>query len=54
MICNLEKSVHDNEIETLFCKPPGLKNPETFVLTHNRFNTYMVLTLSDLKTAQSF
>ena len=25
--------------ETVLDKTPGLKNPETYVLTHNRFNT---------------
>ena len=35
-------------------KTPGLKNPETHVLTHNRFNTYMVLIFSDLKKAQIY
>ena len=30
-------------------KTPVLNNPETYVLTHNRFNTYMVLIFSDLK-----
>ena len=35
-------------------KTPGLSNPETYVLTHNRFNTYMVLVYSDLDTAQIF
>ena len=29
-------------------------NPETYVLTHNRFNTYMVLVFSDLKKAQIY
>ena len=29
----------------------GLNNPETYVLTHNGFNTYMVLFFSDLKKA---
>ena len=29
-------------------KTPGLKNPETYVLTHNRFNIYMVLIFTDL------
>ena len=24
-------------------RTPGLNNPETYVLTHNRFNTYIVL-----------
>ena len=28
---------------------PGLNNPETYVLTQNRFNTYLVLIFSDLK-----
>ena len=35
-------------------KTPGLNNPETYVLTHNRFNTYMVLIFSDLKKAQIY
>ena len=26
-----------------------MNNPETYVLTHNRFNTYMVLIFTDLK-----
>ena len=33
-------------------KTPGLNNPETYVITHNRFNTYMVLIFDDLKKAQ--
>ena len=32
----------------------GLNNPEIYVLTHNRFNTYMVLLFSDLKKAQIY
>ena len=32
----------------------GLNNPETYVLTHNRFNTYIVLIFSDLKKAQIY
>ena len=32
-------------------KTPGLNNPETHKLTHNRFNTYMVLIFTDLKKA---
>ena len=28
-------------------KTPGLNNPETYILTHNRFNTYIVLIFSD-------
>ena len=35
-------------------KIPGLNNPETHVLTHNRFNTYMVLIFTDLKKAQIY
>ena len=35
-------------------KTPGLNNPETYVLTHNRFNTYMVLIFSDLKKARVY
>ena len=35
-------------------KTPGLNNPETYVLTHNRFNTYMVLIFADLKKAQIY
>ena len=31
MIDNLEEMFHD--------KLPGLKNPETYVLTHNRYNS---------------
>ena len=32
----------------------GLNNPETYVLTHNRFNTYMVLIFSDSNKAQIY
>ena len=35
-------------------KTPGLNNPETYVSTHNRFNTYMVLIFTDLKKAQIY
>ena len=35
-------------------KTPGLNNPETYVLTHNRFNTYIVLIFRDLKKAQIY
>ena len=37
------------EIET-----PGLNNPESYILTHNRFNTYMVLIFTDLKKTQVY
>ena len=39
----------DSENKTL-----GLNNPETHVLTHNSFNTYMVLIFTDLKKAQIY
>ena len=35
-------------------KTPGLINPETYVLTHNRFNTYIVLIFTDLRKAQIY
>ena len=35
-------------------KTPVLNNPETYVLTHNRLNTYLVLIFSDLKKAQIY
>ena len=54
MIYELQKSVHDNEAEKLFCKTPGLNNAKIYMLTHNRFNTYMVLIFSDLKKAQIY
>ena len=38
-----------NELNT-----PGLNNPKTYVLTHNRFNTYMILIFTDLKKAQIY
>ena len=33
---------------------PEMNNPETYVLTHNRFNTYLILIFSDLNRAQIF
>ena len=33
---------------------PGLNNPETYVLTHNRFITHIVLIFTDLKKAQVY
>ena len=38
----LEETVHD-------IKTPGLNKPETYVLTDERFNTYLVLIFSELK-----
>ena len=43
----LEELVHDN-------KTLGLKNTESYVLTHNRLHTYMVLIVSDLNKAQIY
>ena len=40
--------------EEIVLKTPGLNNPESFVLTHNRFNTYLVLIFSDLNKAQIY
>ena len=31
-----------------------MNNPESYLLTHNRFNTYMVLIFTDLKKAQIY
>ena len=46
MIDSLEETVHD--------KTPGLNNPETCVLIHDRFNTYFVLNFSALNEAQTY
>ena len=47
MNANIEETVHD-------IKTPGLINPVTYVLTHKKFNTYMVLIFSDLNKAQIY
>ena len=39
----------NDKIET-----PGLRNPKSYVLTHSRFNTYMVLLFTDLNKAQIY
>ena len=44
MVDRIEEKVH--------AKTPRLNNPETYMLTHNRFNTYLVLIFSDLNTAK--
>ena len=31
-----------------------MNNPESYMLTNNRFNTYMVLIFTDLKKAQIY
>ena len=33
---------------------PGLNNAETYVLTHNIFNGYLILIFSDLNKAQIY
>ena len=47
MVDKKEETIHN-------IKTPGLDNPETYVLTHNRFNTYLVLKFSDLNKTQFF
>ena len=42
------------EETVLNIKTPGLNNPECYILTDNRFNTYMVLIFSDLNKAQIY
>ena len=54
MIYELQKSVQNIEVGNLFCKTPRLNNPKTTVLTHNRFNTYLVLNFKDLIKAQIY
>ena len=44
MIDKIEEIVHG--------KSPRLNNPKTYVLLHNRFNTYMVLIFGDLNKTQ--
>ena len=46
MIYKLEKTFHE--------KTTGLNTPETYVLTHNRFDTYLVLIFSDLNKTQIY
>ena len=38
----------------MISKHQEINNPETYVLTHNRFNTYTVLIFADLKKAQIY
>ena len=47
----LEDSV--NKAETMN-KVPGLNDPENYVLTHNRVNSYIVLLFSDLTEAEIY
>ena len=37
----LQETIHD-------IKTPGSNNPKTYMLTHDRFNTYLVLVFGDL------
>ena len=46
MIDKIEEIVHG--------KTPGLNNPKNYTLTPKRFNTYLVLILSDLNKAHSY
>ena len=46
MVEKIEETVHD--------KTPVLNNLETYVLTHNRYKTYLVLFFSDLNKAQIY
>ena len=54
MIYKIAETLNDNETETLLCNAPGLRNPETYVLPHSRFTTYMVLLFSDLNKARIY
>ena len=47
MIEKLEEAVHA-------IRTPALNSPETYILTHNRFNFYMVLIFSDINKAQIY
>ena len=40
--------------ERVLDETPGLNNPETYVFTHNRFNTYLVLKFIDINKAQIY
>ena len=52
MIDELGKTIHDTEVETLFCKTPGWNNPKKYVLVYNRFNKYMVSPFGDVDKVQ--
>ena len=40
--------------ETVYDETPGLNNPESYVLPHNRFITFLVLIFSDLNKTQVY
>ena len=48
-LCKIHSSYDNLEKTNLDLKTLGLNNPETYVLTHNRFNTNIVLIFKDLK-----
>ena len=52
MIDKLEETVHNNEVDTLFCKTIRLNWPENYVLTQNCFNADMVLLFNGLNEIQ--
>ena len=47
MVDRIEETVLD-------IRTPGLNNPESYVVTHKRFNTYLVLIFSDLNEAHIY
>ena len=53
-LCKIHSNYVNLEKTNLDLKTPGLNNPETHVLAHNRFITYMVLIFTDLKKAQIY
>ena len=53
-LCKIHSNYDNLEKTNLDLKTPGLNNPETHILTHNMFITYMVLIFADLKKAQIY
>ena len=53
-LCTIHSNYDNLEKTNLDLKTTGLSNPETYVLKHNRFNTYMVLIFTDLRKAQIY
>ena len=54
MIDKLEETVYDNEAQILLCITTGFNNPEIYVLTQNRFSTFMVSFFSDSSKTQIY
>ena len=50
---NFIKEINDKLEKTLEFNTPGLNNPETYVLTHKRFNISLVLII-DLNKAEVY